>query len=121
VPATAGLSIGTGEPVAGGADRRTLSGAVASAIVAFGSLVMRVRTVGSTGGASAGVVTAGVVGVGVVGVAGVASPGGGEAADARGMSLPDRADVLARATPAGAIAASASALTMIALAAIALP
>jgi hypothetical protein len=74
VPATAGLSIGAGEFGAGGADRRTTSGAVPSPIAPDGSPVKRVGTAGFGGngvaGVIAGVVLAGGVG-GVVGVAGV--------------------------------------------------
>jgi len=58
VPATEGLSSGAGEFGAGGADRRTTSGAVPSAIAPEGKPVTRVAAVGL-----GGFVTGGVLGV----------------------------------------------------------
>jgi hypothetical protein len=99
-----GLSIGTGDPGAGASDKRTWSGAVPSLRVLAGKPVMRVRTVGFTGGFSA----TGVVGV--VGGLGVASPAGRGAAGVVWTLVPlEEDDVLANATPVGAIATSTNA------------
>jgi hypothetical protein len=63
VPATAGLSIGAGEPGAGDAERRTTSAAVPSTIVPDGRPVRRVRGAGFTDGVLGVPCPAGVVDV----------------------------------------------------------
>ena len=76
LPATVGVSIGTGEPGAGTPESLTRSGAVPSAIVECGRAVTRVCTVG-LGGAGVGGVVVGVVAVGVVvGPVGAVAVGG---------------------------------------------
>jgi hypothetical protein len=82
LPATAGLSIGTGEFGAGGPDRRITSGTVPFAIVPDGRPVKRVGTAGFGGLATGGVLTgvdgvlAGVLaGASLVGAVRVEAPG----------------------------------------------
>jgi hypothetical protein len=100
-----GLSIGTGEPGAGAAERRTRSGAVPSVIVLGGRPVRRVLTVGFTGVLSTG----GTIGV-VEGVVGVVSPAGGETAGVGcAFAPPEGSCVLAKATPDSAAVTSTSA------------